>query len=270
MNELLTKIEDKVFYITFNRITKHNAFDDHLLLLLQQALDAAIADPKARVIVLKANGKHFSAGADIKWMQRTISFNEDENIHDAMLLAKVMHTLHQSPKPTIVSVQGAAFGGGVGLVAACDIAIATHQSQFCFSEVKLGLIPAVISPYVVKAIGERAAKSLFMSAEIFDAAEAKQLQLLQYCVDEQELEAFVSNYARKIAHFPPQTVRDCKSLVAKVSHQPITDSLVYETAKWIAKKRISNEGQRGMQAFLNKETLTWDDVKDNTSLSFGS
>ena len=211
-----------------------------------------------RALIIKANGRHFSAGADLAWMQRMAEFSEEENLKDALVLAEVMYTLYQSPKPTIAMVQGAAFGGGAGLVAACDIAIASTSARFCFSEVKLGLIPAVISPYVVKAIGERAAKHLFMTAETIDAAEAKRLQLVQHCVADEELWSFTLNYAEQISQLAPQAVRACKTLVKEVAGQIIDEKLMQQTAALIAKKRISAEGQRGLHAFLNKETPTWE------------
>lgn len=257
MNDLLSEEQDRIFIISLNRVNKHNAFDDNLLAALQKTLDSAIANPKIRVIILKAMGKHFSAGADLAWMQRMAEFSEEENLRDALVLAQVMYTLNQSPKPTIAMVQGAAFGGGAGLAAACDIAIASTSARFCFSEVKLGLIPAVISPYVVKAIGERAAKHLFMTAETFDAAEAKRLQLVQHCVADEELWPFTLNYAEKIAELAPQAVSACKPLVDQVLGQRINKELMQKTASLIAKKRVSAEGQRGLRAFLNKETPQW-------------
>lgn len=258
MSDLLSEIDQNVCIITLNRVNKHNAFDDQLLLSLQQVLDDAISNTQVRVILLCANGKHFSAGADLAWMQRMAQFSEEENQADALVLAKVMRTLHQSPKPTMAAVQGSAMGGGAGLVAACDIAIASQNARFCFSEVKLGLIPAVISPYVVKAMGERAAKWLFITAETFDARQAKQWHLVQHCVEDEELRPFALRYAHAITRLAPQAVSDCKALVARVGGQPITDELVSETAMMIAKKRVSVEGQRGLRAFLNKEPANWD------------
>ncbi len=257
MNDLLSEIQDHVLLITFNRIHKHNAFDDVLLRALQRVLDQANENPDIRVIVLKANGRHFSAGADLDWMQRMAQFSEAENLADATVLARVMYTLNQSPKPTLAMVQGAAMGGGAGLVAACDIAIAANTARFCFSEVKLGLIPAVISPYVIKAIGERAATWLFMSAETFDAQRALALQLVQYCVPEDELLSYTLNYAQQLAALAPIAVRDAKSLVRQVACQPIDEALQHVTAALIAKKRVSAEGQNGLQSFLNKKTPTW-------------
>ncbi len=257
MTTLLSESNNHVNTITFNRIDKHNAFDDSLLADLQELLDQAIADPTIHVIVLKANGQNFSAGADLAWMQRMVMLNEAENLADAMILARVMHTIHHSPKPTIAKVQGAAYGGGAGLVAACDIAIAANSARFCFSEVKLGLIPAVISPYVIKAIGERAATWLFMSAEVIDAKRACELQLVHYCVPDDELQTYVFNYAQQLAQLAPSAVRASKALVRQIANKPINEDLQHLTAALIAKQRVSAEGQQGLQAFLNKETPRW-------------
>ena len=252
MSDVLSEIQGHVLLITLNRINKRNAFDDILLADLQLILDQAHDNPQIRVIVLKANGQHFSAGADLAWMQRMAHFSEEENVADAKILARVMYSLYHSQKPTIAMVQGAAMGGGAGLVAACDIAIAAITARFCFSEVKLGLIPAVISPYVIKAIGERTAAGLFMSAETFDAKRAFELQLIQHYVAEEELLSYTLNYAAQIAQWPPNAVSAAKSLVRQVAAHPINDELQHITATLIAKQRVSAEGQRGLQAFLNK------------------
>jgi methylglutaconyl-CoA hydratase len=257
MSDLLYEFDNKLAMITLNRIEKHNAFDDQFLKALQQKLDEAIADPQVRVILLKANGKHFSAGADLAWMQRMADYSEEDNLADSLVLAKVMRTLHQSPKPTLAVVHGSALGGGAGLVAACDIGIASNTARFCFSEVKLGLIPAVISPYVVKAMGEKVAKWLFMTAEAFDAEQAKQWHLIQHCVSEQELWPFSYRYALAMTQLAPKAVSDCKTLIAKVNNQPINDTLMRETATLIAKKRVSSEGQHGLRSFLNKVPPNW-------------
>jgi len=258
MSDLLSEIQDRVLLITLNRIAKHNAFDNTLLADLQLLLDEAENNQNVRVIVLKANGRHFCAGADLAWMKRMAAFSEEENQADATVLARVMYTIYQSSKPTLAMIQGAAFGGGAGLVAACDIAIAADNAQFCFSEVKLGLIPAVISPYVIKAIGERAATWLFTSAEPFDAKRALELQLVQRCVPEEELLTYTLDYAQQIAQLAPLAVGEAKSLVRQVAGVPINEALVRTTADLIAKKRVSAEGQRGLQAFINKETPNWD------------
>ena len=258
MSDVLSEQQGHVLLVTLNRVKKHNAFDDVLLTDLQLILDKAALDPKVRVIVLKAHGHHFCAGADVTWMQRMAKFSEEENLADAQVLARLMYTLHQHPKPTIAMVQGAAFGGGTGLVAACDLAIASPNARFCFSEVKLGLIPAVISPYVIKAIGERAAKGLFISAETIDAKRALELGLIQHCISEDELLTFTLNYAKQIAQLAPNAVRAAKYLAHQIAGLPITEELGEMTAALIAKRRVSIEGQKGLQAFLNKETPNWD------------
>ncbi|KTD22942.1 enoyl-CoA hydratase-related protein [Legionella londiniensis] len=258
MNDLLSEIKDRLLLITLNRTHKNNAFDDSLLEALNSILQEGNQNPEVRAIVLKANGRHFSAGADLNWMQRMAQFTEEENLADATQLAQVMYQLHHSPKPTIAMVQGSAFGGGAGLVAACDIAIAASNARFCFSEVKLGLIPAVISPYVINAIGPKAARWLFMSAEIFDAERALSLNLIQHCVEEESLFSFTLDYAQRIASLAPNAVSEAKSLVSKVSYCPIDEELMQKTAKLIAKIRVSPEGQHGIKAFLNKETPNWD------------
>ena len=257
MSDLINEIQDHICLLTLNRVSKHNAFDDQLLIEMQQQFEQAINNPKVRVIVLKANGTHFSAGADLAWMQRMAQFSEEENIKDAQVLANLMYTINQSPKPTIAMIQGSAFGGGAGLAAACDIAIAATNARFCFSEVKLGIIPAVISPYVVKAIGERSAKALFMSAEAFDASRAMALHLVHHCVPLEDLLEFTLNYARQLSNCAPEAVRAAKKLTEYVVNKPIDKELGYYTAKLIAQKRVSAEGQKGLNAFLNKETPNW-------------
>ena len=254
MNALLSELDQHVFLITLNRVEKHNAFDDEILLELQCLLDEAIANPDVRVILLKASGKHFCAGADLGWMKRMASFSEAENIADAQVLARVMHTLYHAPKPTIAMVQGAAFGGGAGLVAACDVAIASTSAHFCFSEVKLGLIPAVISPYVIQSIGEKAAAWLFMSAEPFDAPRALELNLVQKCVEDEKLLSYALEFARKMARLPTQAVCAAKSLVRDVSGRPIDEALQHLTARLIAAQRITSDAQIRLHAFLNKDT----------------
>lgn len=252
MSDILSEIQGKIMLITLNRIQKHNAFDDKILSDLHVVLTGAEKNPNVSVILLKANGRHFSAGADLAWMQRMASYSEEENIADAKGLAQVMASLYQCSKPTIAMVQGSAMGGGVGLVAACDIAIAADNARFCFSEVKLGLIPAVISPYVIKAIGERAATALFISAETFDAKRALELHLVHHCIPESELLDFSLKYANQLSQWPANAVSAAKALVREVASMPINDELQDLTAKKIAKQRGSSEAQSALNAFLNK------------------
>lgn len=257
MSDLLCEQEGKIFIITMNRVEKLNAFDDSMLAHLQLVIEDARDNPDVAVIILMANGPHFSAGADVSWMQRMANFNKEENQADALLFAHLMYTLHTCPKPTIAMIQGAAFGGGAGLAAACDIAIAADTARFCFSEVKFGLIPAVISPYVIKAIGERAAIELFMTAQVVSAQRAYELKLVQHCVPESELLTFTLDLAEKITQNAPLAVQASKALVRLVGDLPIDEAMQILTASLIAEKRVSTEGQYGLKAFLNKTTPNW-------------
>lgn len=241
-----------------NRVEKHNAFDDSMLAHLELVLEEARDNPTVAVIILMANGPHFSAGADVSWMQRMADYNEEENRADAILFAHMMYTLYTCPKPTIAMVQGAAFGGGAGLAAACDITIAADTARFCFSEVKFGLIPAVISPYVIRAIGERAACELFMTAQVFNAQRAYDLKLVQHCVPENKLLTFTLDLAEKITKNAPLAVKASKALTRLVSGQPIDEAMQILTSSLIAEKRVSAEGQNGLKAFLGKTTPNWD------------
>jgi methylglutaconyl-CoA hydratase len=252
MSDILSTLEDHVLLVTLNRLEKHNAFDDQLLKQLQNILDKANSNPDVGVLLLKANGKSFSAGADLAWMQRMVEFSEEENFADANLLANVMHTLYHLKKPTIAMVQGAAIGGGVGLVAACDIAIASTSATFCFSEVKLGLIPAVISPYVIKAIGARVATGLFMSAETFSSQRALEINLIQHILPNDDLLSYTRRYAQQIAQWPPGAVSKAKLLVRQMESLPIDAKSQHLTASLIAKQRVSPEAQKGLKSFLNK------------------
>ena len=257
MSDLLVEVQDKLCFLTINRVEKRNAFDNHLLAQMHLELNKANENPKVRVIILKAKGDHFSAGADMAWMKSMAQFSKEENVNDALILGNLMHGLYCSPKPTIAMVQGSAFGGGAGLAAACSIAIAAQTARFCFSEVKLGLVPAVISPYVVKALGERAAQMLFMSAEVFDATRALALNLVQHCVHEDNLLEFTITYATQISNNAPGAVKKSLQLARYVANKPINEELVHYTASLIAEQRISPEGQHGLNAFLNKEAPNW-------------
>lgn len=252
MSDLIVEHQDHICLITLNRLDKHNAFDEVLLAQMQQQFDAAIESNKVKVIVLKANGKHFCAGADLSWMQKMVAYDMEDNVKDAMVLANLLSTIHHSPKPIIAMVQGSAYGGGAGLVAACDIAIASSKASFCFSEIKLGLIPAVISPYVLKAMGERQAKALFLSAEVFDAQSALNLNLIHHIESEDSLLDYTLNYAHNISRFNAEALRKCKALTNDVANKPINDELLQYTARLIAQQRVSAEGQQGLKAFLTR------------------
>ena len=249
---VLIEQHQHVCTITLNRTKKHNAFDDQFIETLHHHLIEASQNPTVNLIVLKARGKHFSAGADLEWMQRMVDMSEAENIIDAQKLAALLHTLYHLEKPTLSLIQGSAFGGGVGLIAATDIALATASARFCFSEVKLGLIPAVISPFVIEAIGPRATSALFMTAEIFDAQKAFALQLIHRVIPDEQFEIETTQFIKHLTTLPVEAMRQAKSLVRTVKYQPINEKLQTTTAEMIAKRRVSAEGQRGILAFLNK------------------
>ncbi len=210
-----------------------------------------------RVVVLAAAGKSFSAGADLNWMRRMAGYSTAENEADARRLANLMQVLHGLAKPTVARVQGSAFGGGVGLVACCDIAIAAETAQFALTEVRLGLVPAVISPYVVAAIGPRAARRYFLTAERFDAAEAARLGLVHRVVPAAELDGAVAALVATLADGGPQAQRDAKALVAAVSGRAIDAALIEETVQRIAALRAGAEGREGIAAFLEKRPPAW-------------
>ncbi|MBI1920023.1 MAG: enoyl-CoA hydratase/isomerase family protein [Geobacter sp.] len=255
---LKTHIDDRgVATLTMNRPEVHNAFDDALIAALTGELRRLEADDRVRVVVLAAAGRSFSAGADLSWMRRMADYTREENLADALGLAELMRTLNDLKKPTIASIQGAAFGGGVGLVACCDVAVASRRVTFCLSEVKLGLIPAVISPYVVEAIGPRAARRYFQSAEPFDAAEAHRLGLVHEVVAEEELATAVDKLSGAFLANGPRAMTAAKKLVARVASGPIDEAMVRDTAERIAAARASDEGKEGLCAFLEKRKPAW-------------
>jgi len=244
--------------LTLNRPDVHNAFDDALIARLTSELQSLDSNPDVRAVVLAASGKSFSAGADLKWMQRMADYTEAENLADAQAMAKMMKTLNGLSKPTIARVQGAAFGGGVGLIACCDMAIASEAARFTISEVKLGLIPAVISPYVVAAIGERQARRYVLSAERFDALEAERIGLVHAVVAAEDLDAAVNDLVQAIGSNGPQAVAEAQKMTAYVARRPADDALIAKTASRIARIRVSEEGREGLSAFLEKRKPGWD------------
>lgn len=255
---LLDVSAEGVATLTLNRPEVHNAFDDSIIAALIEALEATDRNPDARVLVLRSNGRNFSAGADLGWMKRMAQNSHQENLEDAGQLARLMEVLNNLSKPTIGLVQGAAYGGAVGLAACCDIVIATEQSQFCLSEVKIGLIPAVISPYVVRAIGERQARRYFLSAEVFSAQEAQHYGLVHLvCEDEQAMHQRCDELLLQLALNGPEAMKAAKELVFAVSHKTITSEVIDDTAQRIADIRVGEEGQEGLSAFLNKRKASW-------------
>ena len=257
----LTKTANGIATLTLNRPEKHNAFDDTLIEHMTQAFHEIENDPSIRLMVLAANGKHFSAGADLDWMKRMATYDYEGNLNDARKLANMLKTLNFLSKPTIARVQGAAFGGAVGLVSCCDMAVAADSASFCLSEVKIGLIPATISPYVIAAMGQRVARRYFFSAERFNAQCALNTGLVSEVCALDELDKTLSQLCKQILSNSPSAVQAAKKLISDVGHQPINDALIENTSKRIATIRISDEGQEGLAAFLEKRAPAW---LDNT------
>jgi methylglutaconyl-CoA hydratase len=244
--------------VTMNRPEKHNAFDDALIAELTESLRSLEAEDAVRVVVLSAAGASFSAGADLNWMRRMAGYSMEDNRRDAMALGALMRTLNNLRKPTVARVQGPAYGGGVGLVACCDIAIASQAASFSLSEAKLGLIPAVISPYVVAAIGERPARRFFLTGERFDASEAWRLGLLHdLAVDDEDLDEKVGQAVDALIACGPAAQREAKELIRAVANRPLTSELIQDTAERIARIRSSPEGREGVSAFLEKRKPSW-------------
>jgi methylglutaconyl-CoA hydratase len=247
---------DGVLTITLNRPDVHNAFND---VLIEEAIDLfSNLDVEAnRAVVLEGAGKNFCAGADLKWMSRMVGYSREENIRDSSLLAKMYALINACPLPVVGRIQGAAIGGGVGLVSVCDVAVAMDNSQFGLSEVKLGILPAVISPYVIAKIGETHARALFLTGERFDAARAQRIGLVHRVVDTIEaLDAAVYETVTQLKTSGPEAVRECKKLIAHVASHELADAIPY-TIEAIAARRVSQEGQDGMKAFLAKELAPW-------------
>lgn len=244
--------------VVLNYPEKRNAFDDLIIRRLIDALEQVAKDDDTRVVIVRSEGKHFSAGADLSWMRRMAGNSREENLADARQLARLMSTLNALPKPVIGLVQGAAFGGAVGLAACCDMVLAAENATFCLSEVKLGLIPATISPYVVRAIGERQARRYFLSAEVFSAQKAHDLGLVHIvCDNPDSLQTRCDDLVTQLMMNGPAALSASKELIFAVSHQPITPELIEDTSKRIADIRVSKEGQEGLSAFLEKRKARW-------------
>jgi methylglutaconyl-CoA hydratase len=258
MSAIISKIDERnVLTLTLNRALIHNAFDDTVIRELTEALRDVELKPQVRAVMLTAAGPSFSAGADLHWMRRMSGYSLDENINDAVGLASLMRRLDSLPKPTMAVVQGAAYGGGVGLVAACDIAIASETATFSLSEVRLGLIPAVISPYVLKAIGARAARRYFLTGEKFSAAEALRIGLVHEVVPPDHLHRVAEKVMGYVLEGGPRAQVEAKRLINDVDGKPIDVALTDETARRIATMRASPEGREGVGAFLEKRKPNW-------------
>jgi methylglutaconyl-CoA hydratase len=245
--------------LTMERPNVHNAFDAILISEMTAALGALSLDTSCRQLVLTGRGASFSAGADVSWMQSQLSATEAENQADARNLAQLMRTLAFFPKPTIAKINGAAFGGGVGLIACCDIAISVAEARFGLTETKLGLAPAVISPYVIDAIGTRNALRYFQTAELFDATRAQAIGLIHEVVPAAQLDVAVTVQLKHLRQAGPNAVKAAKALVHRVAGMSIEEQMFIdeENAKLIAKLRVSAEGQEGLSAFLSKRRASW-------------
>ena len=250
---LLVDDRDGVVTVTLNRPEVHNAFNDELIAEAIELFDG-LARSSARAVVLRGSGANFCAGADLNWMSRMVSYSRDENVRDSAKLAKMYAVMNECPLPIVGRIQGAAIGGGVGLVAVCDVAICARESKFGLSEVKLGILPAVISPYVIAKIGETHARALFLTGERFDAERALRIGLVHRVAD--DLDAAVEETIAQLRTSGPEAVRECKKLIAHVAASELAEAVPY-TIEAIAARRVSEEGQGGMSAFLRKEKPPW-------------
>ena len=243
--------------VTLNRPDLRNAFDDELIKRLSRTFEDLAKDNSVRVMILAGNGPAFCAGADLNWMKRMAGYGYEENLADARALAQMLATLDRLPKPTIARVHGPVFAGGTGLVAACDIAVGTPEAKFCLSEAKLGLSPATISPYVMRAMGEREARRYFLTAEVFDAAEALRIGMLSILVKPEELDSTIDGLLKHLMAGGPEAHAKIKALIRAVAGRKPDDALVEETAKHIAEIRGSPEGREGIASFLEKRKAAW-------------
>lgn len=257
MSGIVAETRDRVRFITLNRPDRHNAFDDALIGELTAAFEQASAEHDLRAVVLQSVGRSFSAGGDIAWMRRMADYDRERNLADARALARLMRSIDICRPPVIAVVQGAAYGGGVGLVACCDLVVAAPEASFCLAEVKIGIIPAVISPYVTRAIGARQARRYFLTAEGIPAATAKAIGLVHEVVPESDLAATREAWLAALKANGPNAVAAAKDLVAHVA--PIEPSIIDWTAERIADLRASEEGQEGLKAFLDKRAPAWRD-----------
>ena len=257
MKHLQLHFEHGVETVTINRPEVRNAFNDEVITELTAVFVELAKRDEVRCVVLAGAGAAFCAGADLNWMKRIAGYTREENVADATGLARMLDLVFRCPKPTIARVQGDVYAGGTGLVAACDMAVSVDTANYCLSEVKLGLIPATISPYVIRAMGTRAAHRYFLTAERFSAAEAHRIGLVHEVVKADELDAKVGEIAKALVQAGPQAVKACKQLLHDVAGHEITAGLVQRTVESIADIRASEEGREGIQSFLGKRKPNW-------------
>ncbi len=254
---LLVQQENRVATVTLNRPDVRNAFNETMIAEITYVFRELAQQADVRAVVLAANGSSFCAGADLNWMKKMAGFTRDENRADAAQLAEMLRTIYVCPKPVVAKVQGDCYAGGMGLVAACDIAVAFEETHFCLSEVKLGLIPATISPYVIKAMGENAARRYFLTAERFTAQQAQHIGFVHEAVAADALDATVADIVKALVNNSPNAVKEAKRLVQDVAGRPLTDALIADTAERIADIRSSEEGKEGVRSFLEKRKPGW-------------
>jgi len=254
---LIVTIDGKVATVTLNRPDVRNAFNETTIAEITQAFRELGQNGDVRTIVLAASGPAFCAGADLNWMKKMAAYTHEENRADAAQLAEMLRTIYTCPKPVVAKVQGDCYAGGMGLVAACDIAIANEATNFCLSEVKLGLIPATISPYVILAMGENAARRYFLTAERFSAQEAFRIGFVHQVVAADALDAAVADIVKALVANSPNAVKEAKRLVQDMAGQPLSAELIADTAERIADIRSSEEGKEGVRSFLEKRKPGW-------------
>ena len=243
--------------VTLNRPEVRNAFNDEVITELTQAFTQLGHDDQVRAIVLAASGSAFCAGADLNWMRRMADYTHAENLADAAALAEMLRVIYTCPKPTVARIQGDVYAGGIGLVAVCDMAVSVDTANYCLSEVKLGLYPATISPYVIRAMGARAAHRYFLTAERFDAAEALRIGFVHAVVLAEQLDDKVNELTKALVTASPNAVKECKTLLQDVAGKDIDAALIARTVEGIASIRASAEGKEGVQSFLQKRIPNW-------------
>ncbi|PXX20007.1 methylglutaconyl-CoA hydratase [Paraburkholderia tropica] len=254
---LLVDIANHTATVTLNRPDVRNAFNETMIAEVRAAFESLGERDDVRAIVLAGSGKAFCAGADLNWMRKMAGYSDAENRADAMGLARMLAAVYRCPKPVIARVQGDAYAGGMGLVCTADIVVAADTVNFCLSEARLGLMPATIAPYVIRALGEQASRRYFVTAEAFDCATALRLGLVSEAVSAADLDATVQRIAQTLCANSPNAVRECKQLVQDVASKPIDDALIADTAERIARIRASDEGRDGVSSFLEKRTPRW-------------
>jgi methylglutaconyl-CoA hydratase len=256
LQTILYKIEDRIAKVTFNRPDVHNAFNDTMIKEMSMIFDDISGNSDIRAVIVTGKGKSFCAGADLNWMRRVKDYSYEDNLKESLELAEMLYKIYSSPKPTIARVNGAAIGGGTGLVAVCDIAIAAKKAKFSFSEVKLGLIPACISPYVIRKCGEGKCREFFLTGERLTAEKALNAGLVNAVAELENLDELIDGIVDKLISSGPEAINKCKELLRRVSEMSLEEAKKY-TAEVIAQLRISDEGQEGMNAFLEKRQPRW-------------